>query len=54
MTLQSLDNLRQQQALALSYFDSFLVFGALAVAFAIFVLFMKRSVAKKGSYVSAE
>ena len=54
MALQSLDNLRQQQALALSYFDSFLVFGALAATFAIFVLFMKRSVAEKGAHVSAE
>ncbi len=54
MALQSLDNLRQQQALALSYFDSFLVFGALAAALAIFVLFMKRSVAEKGAPVSAE
>ena len=54
MALQSLDNLRQQRALTLSYFDSFLVFGALATALAIFVLFMKRSVAEKGAHVSAE
>jgi MFS transporter, DHA2 family, multidrug resistance protein len=54
MALQSLDNLRQQQALALSYFDSFLVFGVLAAALAVLVLMMKRSVAEKGAHISAE
>jgi DHA2 family multidrug resistance protein len=54
MAWQSLENLRQQQALALAYFDCFLIFAALAVALAFMVLFMKRSVAAKGAHVAAE
>jgi DHA2 family multidrug resistance protein len=54
MALQSLDNLRQQQASALAYFDSFLVFAALAVALVFLVLLMKRSVAEKSAHIAAE
>ena len=54
MALQSLDDLRMQQALALSYFDAFLFFAFLAVALAFLALFMKRSVVEKGSHVAAE
>ena len=32
MTLQALENLREQQSLALAYFDTFLVFAAVGVA----------------------
>jgi DHA2 family multidrug resistance protein len=54
MALQSLENLREQQASALSYFDCFLIFAAVAVVLAFFVLLMKRSVAAKGAHVAAE
>ena len=54
MALQSLENLRDQQALALSYFDCFLVFATLALLLAFLVLLMKPSVASKGAQVAAE
>jgi DHA2 family multidrug resistance protein len=54
MALQSLANLRDQQALALSYFDCFLIFAVVSVILAFMVLFMKRSVAEKGAHVAAE
>jgi DHA2 family multidrug resistance protein len=54
MALQSLANLRSQQAASLAYFDVFLVFAVLAVALAFLVLFMKRSVAEKGTHIGAE
>ena len=54
MALQTLDNLRAQQAAALSYFDCFLIFAALAVALAFLVLFMRRSVVEKGAHIAAE
>jgi DHA2 family multidrug resistance protein len=53
-TWQSLDNLRHQQASALSYFDCFLIFAVVAVALAFLVLLMKRSVAEKGAHVAGE
>lgn len=54
MALQSLANLREQQALALSYFDVFLIFAVVAVALIGLVFFMKRSVAAKGTHATAE
>ena len=54
LALQSLANLRDQQALALSYFDTFLIFALLAAALIGLVFFMKHSVVAKGSHVSAE
>jgi MFS transporter, DHA2 family, multidrug resistance protein len=54
MALQSLDDLRQQQASALAYFDAFLIFAVVGFALAILVLFMRRSVAAKGAHVAAE
>jgi MFS transporter, DHA2 family, multidrug resistance protein len=54
MALQSLGELRDQQALALSYFDCFLIFAVVSVILAFLVLFMKRSVAEKGAHVAAE
>jgi len=46
---QQLENLRQQQASALAYFDIFWMIAVLTFAVTCLVLFMKRSVAEKGS-----
>ena len=54
MALQSLDNLRQQQASAFAYFDIFLVFAAISAPLVALVFMMKRSVAQKGAHVAAE
>jgi DHA2 family multidrug resistance protein len=54
MTLQSLDDLREQQSSALAYFDCFLIFAVLGVVLAFLVLLMKRSVAEKGAHIAAE
>ena len=35
MALQALDNLRQQQAVSLAYFDDFWLFGVLALAWSL-------------------
>jgi DHA2 family multidrug resistance protein len=52
--LQALEDLRQQQAASLAYFDVFFVFAALGVGLALLVLLMKRSVAEKGTHIGAE
>jgi DHA2 family multidrug resistance protein len=54
VTLQQLDNLRQQQAASLAYFDVFWVCAVLSVALILLVFIMKRSVAEKGAHVGAE
>ena len=54
MALQGLDNLRQQQAAALAYFDVFWVTAVVAAALVVLVLLMKRSVAEKGEHIGAE
>jgi DHA2 family multidrug resistance protein len=54
MALQSLYDVREQQALALSYFDCFFIFAVVGVLLAFLVLFMKRSVAEKGAHAAAE
>jgi DHA2 family multidrug resistance protein len=54
MAWQSLENLREQQASALAYFDAFLIFAVLGVVLAFLVLLMKRSVAQKGAHLAAE
>ncbi|HTD13602.1 MAG TPA: MFS transporter, partial [Chthoniobacterales bacterium] len=54
MALQSLEDLREQQASALSYFDAFLIFAVIGVGLAVSVLLMKRSAAQKGQHVAAE
>ena len=54
LALQSLENLRGQQALALSYFDAFLIFAIAGFGLAFVVPFMKRSVAAKSAHVAAE
>src|SRR6266404_2862292 len=51
MGWQSLENLREQQASALAYFDCFLIFAVVSVALASLVLLMKRSVVEKGAHV---
>ena len=54
MALRSLENLRQQQASALSYFDAFLIFAVIGFVLAILVFVMRRSVAAKGAHIAAE
>ena len=51
---QELENLRQQQASALAYFDSFWMFAALTFVLVFVVLTMKRSVAEKGAHIGSE
>jgi DHA2 family multidrug resistance protein len=53
-TLQQLDNLRQQQAASLAYFDVFWMCAVLGVALVFLVFLMKRSVAEKGAPVGGE
>ena len=50
---QALENLRQQQASALAYFDTFWMMAVLTFAVAFFVLLMKRSVAEKGAHAGS-
>jgi MFS transporter, DHA2 family, multidrug resistance protein len=54
MTVQALDNLRQQQASSLAYFDVFWLCAVLGVVLVFLVLLMKRSVAEKGAHIGAE
>jgi DHA2 family multidrug resistance protein len=54
MAVQALENLRQQQAASLAYFDVFWLCAALGVALVALVLLMKRSVAEKGEHVGGE
>ncbi len=54
MAVQGLENLRQQQAAGLAYFDVFWVTGVVAAALVVLVLLMKRSVAEKGEHIGAE
>jgi DHA2 family multidrug resistance protein len=54
MAVQALDNLRQQQAASLAYFDVFWLSAVLAAALVFLVLLMKPSVAEKGAHVGGE
>jgi DHA2 family multidrug resistance protein len=54
MALQNLADLREQQSLALAYFDTFFVIAVGAVALIVLIFFMKRSVAAKDAHVAAE
>jgi MFS transporter, DHA2 family, multidrug resistance protein len=54
LALQALENLRQQQASALAYFDCFWLFAVLMLALTLVVLLMKRSVAEKGARIGGE
>jgi len=49
---QELENLRQQQASSLAYFDIFWMIAVLTFAVAFLVLVMKRSVAEKGAHMA--
>jgi DHA2 family multidrug resistance protein len=52
--VQALDNLRQQQAASLAYFDVFWACAVVGAALVLLVLLMKRSVAEKGAHIGAE
>jgi DHA2 family multidrug resistance protein len=54
LTVQSLQNARDQQALSLAYFDVFWFSAAIAGVMVFLVLLMRRSVAEKGAHVAAE
>ncbi len=54
LSLQSLDQLRQQQGASLAYFDVFWLSAVLSVALVVLVVLMKRSVAEKGEHIGAE
>jgi DHA2 family multidrug resistance protein len=51
---QALQNLRQQQASALAYFDTFWLLAVVMLALVPMVLLMKRSVAEKGARIGGE
>jgi DHA2 family multidrug resistance protein len=51
---QALENLRQQQASALAYFDVFLMMAVVTLVLVPVVLLMKRSVAEKGAHIGHE
>jgi len=54
LTLQSLANMRDTQALSLAYFDIFWCSAAVAIVLVFLVLLMKKAVAEKGAHVAAE
>jgi MFS transporter, DHA2 family, multidrug resistance protein len=54
MAVQALENIRQQQAASLAYFDVFWVAAVLGIALVLLVPLMRRSVAQKGAHVAAE
>jgi DHA2 family multidrug resistance protein len=51
---QALENLRQQQASSLAYFDVFLLLAVVTLVLAPVVLLMKRSMAEKGAPIGGE
>jgi MFS transporter, DHA2 family, multidrug resistance protein len=51
---QALENLRQQQASALSYFDCFWLFAVAMLAVTLVVFVMRRSVAEKSAHIGGE
>ena len=51
---QALENLRQQQASSLAYFDVFLLLAVVTLALVPVLLLMKRSVAEKGVHICHE
>jgi DHA2 family multidrug resistance protein len=54
LALQALENVREQQAAALAYFDCFWVFAMITLALVPLVFLMKRSVAEKGARMGGE
>jgi DHA2 family multidrug resistance protein len=51
---QALENLRQQQASSLAYFDVFFLLAVVTLALAPAVLLMRRSVTEKGAHIGTE
>ncbi|OAI48951.1 multidrug transporter [Planctomycetaceae bacterium SCGC AG-212-F19] len=54
LSLQTLDDLRQQQAASMAYFDVFWLCAVLSAVLVVLVLFMKRSVAEPGEHIGGE
>jgi MFS transporter, DHA2 family, multidrug resistance protein len=54
LAVQQLENLRQQQASSLAYFDVFWMAAVLTFVVTFAVLFMKRSVAEKAGHAAPE
>jgi DHA2 family multidrug resistance protein len=54
LALQTLENLRQQQASSLAYFDVFFLLAMATLVPLLAVLLMKRSVAEKGAHIGQE
>jgi DHA2 family multidrug resistance protein len=54
MTLDVVQQLRDQQALSLSYFDVFWFSAVVAAGMIVLILLMRRSVAEKGAHIAAE
>jgi MFS transporter, DHA2 family, multidrug resistance protein len=54
LALRTLENLRQQQASALAWFDVFWVLAVVMAGLVFVVLLMKRSVAEKGTRIGSE
>ena len=54
LAFQTLENLRQQQASALAYFDCFWIFAVTTLVLMLLVLMMKRSVAEKRAHIGVE
>jgi MFS transporter, DHA2 family, multidrug resistance protein len=54
LSWQAIENLRQQQASSLSYFDCFWIFAVVTVALVFVVPLMRRSVAEKGAHIGGE
>jgi DHA2 family multidrug resistance protein len=54
LAFQALENLRQQQASALAYFDCFCLFAVTTLVLMLLVLMMKRSVTEKQAHIQAE
>jgi DHA2 family multidrug resistance protein len=54
LSVQSLDELRQQQGASLAYFDVFWIGAVVSASLVVLVPFMKRSVAEKGEHIGAE
>lgn len=54
MGLESLNELRQQQAASLAFFDVFWMSAVASLALVALVLLMKRSVAEPGEHIGGE
>jgi DHA2 family multidrug resistance protein len=54
LTLQALQNLRNQQSSSLAYFDVFWASAVVAILLVFLVLLMRRSVAERGAHIGAE